>query len=310
MKLWLAAGTVATVGILAGVNAHAEHGLTPFVDPVEGAFRVGVPSGWQVQGGMVRYGPLSLAPVVQAMAPDGSMLIQLGDPALKDFASPRIGFPAGSIYRPGTSIFIVRNPETGPQFARSYSLALAGQLRCRDARVTQVDSVANPPGSAVGPGQTSTGIATFSCTSGERQLLGKVLATTRILNAPGAHGWSVTVLGSYIARADRAPEAEEIWAQMGKSYAVDPGWSRRESDIAAGSVRWAMRQWDANLDLTRKFDQQVIRGEVTVRDPTTGTTSEVPIGSGPYYFTDGLGRTINSPNPTPPLGFHPVSPQP
>jgi len=305
MKIALAAPLSA---LLASASVHAATPqLERFVDPAEGAFSVGVPSGFRVNGAMIRYGAMTLAPVVQALAPDGSMLIQLGDPRIKDYAAPRLGFPPGSLYRPGTSITVIRAPESGAQYARAYALDLAARVHCRDATADPVE-VPNLPGSASGPGRTTSGLATFGCESPRGHLVGKVFATTRIVPAPGGAMWGVVLLGSFVAQADRAQEAERLWLAMSRSYAVDPAWNRREGEIATGSARVVARQWDGQLDLARRFDQQAIRGEVTVADPVLGTRRDAPIGTGPYYHADGLGRTTDSPSPTPGLGQHPVTP--
>ncbi|MBV8783807.1 MAG: hypothetical protein JOZ67_06460, partial [Gammaproteobacteria bacterium] len=137
--------------LLAAQAAHAD-AYKLFVDPTEHAFTLEVPTAWRVYGAMVRYGPISLAPVVQALAPDGGALVLLGDPALKDYEAPMPGFAAGQTITAGTSIFIIRAPQDGPHYAQSYAAELAARVHCTALHGTSVAQIPNPPGIDSGMG--------------------------------------------------------------------------------------------------------------------------------------------------------------
>jgi hypothetical protein len=281
-----------------------------FADPAEHAFTVRVPIGWMIGGRLVRYGPLTIAGIVQALAPDGSILVQLGDPRIQDF-SEIPGFREGQLYTPGTSIMIIRHHETARQYAQSYARELQDRLSCQNSSTANAETVPNPPiVTPVSYADTASALIRFICMRGNQPHVGAVLTSIRTTRFPGKIGWSVVYLASFLARQDRAALAETVWNTMRNSFAIDPAWNARESRIAAGAIQPTIREWNANLDLARQFDQHVINGEVTVLDPTTGTRSDIPIGSEPYYYSDGNGHFYNSYSADPAPGFHAVQQQP
>jgi PDZ domain-containing protein len=281
-----------------------------FIDPAEHAFRVRVPVGWMIGGRLVRYGPITIAPVVQALAPDGSILIQLGDPRIQDFSDIPT-FRPGQLYTPGTSIMIVRRFENARQYSHSYGVDFQTKLGCENPSFSSVQAVPNPSVvTQVSFGTTQSAVANFSCTRNGKRYVGRVLTSIRSTPLPLSVGWSVVYLASFLARDDHASLAQAVWNEMRNSFAFDSAWNAQESRIAAGATEPALREWNSSMDLARQFDQHVINGEVTVQDPTTGTQSNIPIGTQPYYSADGLGHFYNSFKPNPPVGFHRVQPLP
>jgi hypothetical protein len=115
-----------------------------YTDPAEHAFTVPAPAGWRVGGRMVRYGPISIAPFVQAMTPDGSIFVQLGDWHIKDYCDIP-GWREGQLYTPGTSVEFVRRLQTAEQYAHSYALSFQQQLGCENPAFTESNPVDTPP---------------------------------------------------------------------------------------------------------------------------------------------------------------------
>jgi hypothetical protein len=280
-----------------------------YVDPRERAFTDQVPAGWRVGGRMVRYGPITIAPFVQAMTPDGTIFVQLGDWRIKDY-SDIPGWRPGQIYTPGTSIFIIRRIETAEQYARSYSLDFAKQLGCETPSFTGSEAMP-PAGLATIPqSKLDTHLVNFACQRSGQRYAGRVMVTVQSYRVPGSIGWDILYLACLMAREDRAATGVSVWDKMRNSFAFDSTWNARESQIAAAATRPAKDSLDSVLRQTQAFDQNVINGTVTVNDPTTGTRSEINIGAEPFYFADGLGHFYNSYNPTPRNGFHSVNPVP
>jgi hypothetical protein len=52
-------------------------------DPREDAFRLGVPVGWKVSGGLARAAAVDVRPVVRAESPDGTIRVFFDDPDLR-----------------------------------------------------------------------------------------------------------------------------------------------------------------------------------------------------------------------------------
>lgn len=79
--------------------------FVPWEDPQEKAFRLQVPKGWQVSGGLFRYASVDIRFEVVAVSPDEKIIIRLGDHEVPPFIEPNptlafSGFPEGSLYSP------------------------------------------------------------------------------------------------------------------------------------------------------------------------------------------------------------------
>ena len=278
-----------------------------YVDPAEHAFTVQAPIGWRVGGRMVRYGPISIAPFVQAMAPDGAIFIQLGDWHIKDYCDIP-GWPEGHLYTPGTSVEFVRRVQSAEQYAHSYALDFAKQLGCGNPAFTSSQSLPAPPGVAALPqARLETNLTEFNCRRGGQAYGGRVIVSVEAYRLPTSIGWNILYLASGLARQDRAAAAFGILDTMRSSFAFDPAWNAREAVIARQATRPAMDALNATLGQAQDFDKHVINGLVTVNDPATGRKWDVGRGAAPFYFTDGQGHFYNSYDPTPRGGYHTVN---
>jgi hypothetical protein len=280
-----------------------------YVDPAEHAFTDLVPDGWRVGGRMVRYGPLSLAPFLQAMTSDGAIFIQLGDWHIKDYADLP-GWKSGTLYTPGTSIFLIRRFESAEQYTRSYASMFQKYLGCEQYASGKSEAVPTP--SVVAPlpqGRTETSVAHFTCTRSSQRYVGRVMATVQVYRVPmSGIDWSVPYLASFLAREDQADIALSAWDKMRETVQFLPEWSARQRSISAEAIKPAQHALDAALHQAQLFDEQIINGNITVNDPTLGTQSQIRIGVEPFYFSDNLGHVYTSYNPAPRLGFHSVQP--
>ena len=291
---------LATFGAKASVNFHG------YVDPSEQAFSVQVPAGWSVGGRMVRYGPISIAPFVQAIAPDGNIFVQLGDWHIQDFADIP-GWAEGRLYTPGTSVEFVRRVRTADQYARAYALSFSKMLGCTKSEFGASETPMTPRGvtTAIPSATLQTSVAHFTCVRDSQKYVGQVMTSVQSYPLPmGTIAWNVLYLASVLSRADQASMGVAVWDRMRQSFAFLPAWSARESQIAAQAVKPAEEQLQATLGQARTFDREVLNGNTLVEDPRTGAREEVPIGVAPYYFTDGAGHSYNSYDPVARPGFH------
>jgi len=303
------AASIAAVSSASSFAASGEIQFHAYTDPAEQAFTGLVPNGWRSGGRLVRYGPLTIAPFVQAMNPDGTVFIQLGDWHIKDYADIP-GWREGALYTPGTNIEFVRRLQTPDQYARSYSAVFEKQLGCGPSETASSERVDNPRGVAALPqARLETSLLRFTCRRSGQRYVGQVIVSLQWYRLPmGTVGWNVLYLASFLAREDLASVGLSVWDTMRTSVHFTPEWNARESAIAREAVKPAMRGLDATLRQAQSFDEHVINGLVTVNDPTTGRQSQIPMGVEPYYFADGLGHFYSSYNPAPRPGFHTVQP--
>jgi hypothetical protein len=66
---------------------------SPYFDPFEGGFTIEVPTGWLVDGGIIRYEIEHPAILLCAEAPDHKTYFQLGTPEPTVYQTPTFGQP-------------------------------------------------------------------------------------------------------------------------------------------------------------------------------------------------------------------------
>ena len=279
-------------------------------DPAENAFTEAVPAGWRVGGRLVRYGPVSIAPFVQAMMPDGSVFVQIGDWHIKDFADIP-GWSEGHLYTPGTNVEYIRRLQTAEQYTHSYALTFQKQLGCENPTFTKSQPFPTAPGSATVQGaNVETHFTEFTCQRDGQAYTGRVAATVQSYRLPTSMGWNVIFLECVLARQDRASIGFAVWDKLQTSWAFDPNWSARQAIMARQATRGPLDDLNRTLQQAQDFDKHVINSTVTVSDPATGAKWDVSMGANPFYFTDGAGHFYNSYNPTPKPGYHAADPLP
>jgi len=169
-------------------------GWVKWTDPIEGAFTIDVPAGWQVTGGTLRPTPLTRAAFIQARAADGSGSDFYRGREDSEFRrAPELLMmapPEGSWYSPG---MMVMNFRTGEQYAREYGLKFFSWLSGQPASLafSNPDPAAemNFPRQGLLPGAfVSAGLAQFSIFSPQRPGVGVVSAVVIRNPMPGSIG--------------------------------------------------------------------------------------------------------------------------
>lgn len=281
-----------------------------YTDPVERSFTVLSPAGWRVGGRMVRYGPISIAPFVQAMTPDGTIFVQLGDWHIKDYCDIP-GWREGQLYTPGTSVEFIRRVQSAEQYGHAYSLIFQKELGCGNPDFTGSQNLPNPPGvtPAIQQARVETSLTQFTCQRSGRSYSGRVIASVQSYRLPNMSvGWNIVYLASVLALQNRAGAGFAVFDKMRGSFAFDSNWNARQAMMARRATQPSVDALNATLRQAQDFDQHVINGLVTVDDSTTGVRSDINIGVAPFYFKDGMGHSYNSYDPTPRPGYHGVNP--
>jgi hypothetical protein len=215
---------------LSGTPPGSSSQWVKWTDPVEGAFTLDVPAGWQVTGGTRRPLPNDQRFIVEARAADGGIQIFLGDEKIPTFVQPEGYFmmppPEGSLYAPGMVIMRFRN---GAEFAREYGQDSFTSLTGAPAQLerSQRDpmSEAQFPRQGLLPGtEVSVGIARFFLTWPQGPGIGLIsAAVTRTplpLGQPGGL-WNVPLI-SRIALMDFLSEGSAVstWRHMLGSFMI------------------------------------------------------------------------------------------
>ncbi len=288
-------------------------------DPLEAAFSVEVPNGWQVQGGLTRGGPLDVRPWVALVAPDSTMRIIAGDGNIPLFSSPTFSMLAtgiwpGSWYDPGYgNKFLVKYYLAGADFAKEYISQMISQW-CSGVQVTDArdrPDVSQPINqsymqSAYGGiiSQISTGEAAFTCTMNGQPMQGYLFAGTNLTRDTSSYEiagtWNMQYLLGYVAQKDRIETAEAVLGRIVKSYQSNAAWAQAQQGVAAASSQivsqtsnqisqiitdsyWTRQGTQSNA--ARNWSNATL-GLTDVRDERTGETWKVASGHNYYWRQD------------------------
>jgi hypothetical protein len=220
-------------------------------DPKEDAFKVGIPQGWRVSGGLVRAAAIDVRMSVRAQSPDGRIRLFLGDPEIGPRQVPdpmlaQLGMREGQLI-PGAAggrILLARY-QTGAQFAQQYARKL-----CPNGRITGASELANASrdmNARIAPiaaqwntsARASIGECYFECAGG----VGYVFADTLLAGPPSGYGvrmWFVYQLAAVLTSDPaQASFAAYVLHTALETLAVNPRWeeaNQRQVQQVTGSV--------------------------------------------------------------------------
>ncbi len=290
-------------------------------DPVERAFTLDVPAGWQVQGGTVRRASIDLVHVILAVSPDQKTLIQLNDGNVPSFVMPNqmlewTGFREGSWYSPGYGVRnMVMRYQPGLTFLLEYlqqnykprlaSFQLAGQNDRPDivASFNRIYGQSQAYGIAT---QLHAGDATFRFVQGGENGVGYAMAVTQVVQstANGVGNWFVPLLLVMAGPEARAGTVREIGTRMFLTMKMNPQWVASQQQLTSDVSRivtetgqaisgiisdtyWTRQ--GAQDDVFRKWSNAML-GVTDLVDPATGETYKVEAGHNYYWSRGGTNR--------------------
>ncbi|MBX3413519.1 MAG: hypothetical protein KF708_12585 [Pirellulales bacterium] len=287
-------------------------------DPHENAFEVEIPQGWQVQGGLARFGESDTRPVIEVRSPDGSLRVYLGDAHTPTFVVPTptlagAGFVEGSWYAPPLGMRMqVRRFMSGAQFARWF----VTNTVAREMTSLRFTVVRNRPDldrllagilrRAEAPDAErplNAGELLYTCREQDRSFVGYAFAAT--LEKPLSRGqgdqWSVVQNYGYLAPTELAPTAESVLRRMVASFRYEPAWVAKQNHLAPGFAAIAARsatelaetigetseaeRGKSDRETRLRETENVVVDVTDATDPATGMPLRVESGAG-YYWLD------------------------
>jgi hypothetical protein len=316
---------------------HKTFGSSPawvrYTDNAEGAFSMEVPMGWQVEGGMYRFGYFDVRWMMDVRSLDGKVIIRISDPNVPPYVlpGPHSG-PAGHpVIRPKMFQMVVENFQEARPYAESYAKrrfrSVCQSLSSRDSDWTPT----KPAGwEFEGTHATQASVA-FDCSTLDGPRVANVFARTAIHGNDGL--WLVDAIVSVLASPDRLKQAEGMTQHMIDTWQETPEWKTHQEEM----TRMGLREMEADFgqfmhqmavfhqQRTAAMNQQVsqfearqqaqadqvtsfgniLTGITNLYDPATGTQFQAFSGPKANYYMNGLGVKINS-NLDPGNGFHQV----
>lgn len=230
--VWSAAASANKKNILPAIP------VVKWTDPLERAFSVEVPRGWDVKGGLIRRNATDPRACLTLTAQDGTVQISLGDARVPVYVVPGFSpfFGEGADYSPGYGVAMkVGRYRTGADFAREYATA-AGPVQILAVRdrtdvATAINSLQPGGGSGYVSVSTSCGEVEFLATMEGRPMTGYCFTSTeltssRTAGAPGGM-WRVP----HILRCLMVPGYERVASMVVghllRTSRVDPEWFER-----------------------------------------------------------------------------------
>lgn len=303
-----------------------------YTDNAEGAFSMDVPVGWQVLGGMYRFGYFDVRWMMDTRSLNGKVIIRIDDPNIPPFVlpGPHSG-PAGhAAIRPNMFQMMVDNYRDARTYAESYAKRRFGSTctsmtpRTSDWTPTMPQDWLNEPGA-----KTTEASIAYDCATSDGARVVELYARSTIHGNDGL--WVVDPMISIIATPDKLPLAQQMTQHMIDSWQETPQWKQHQeqmTQIGLQQIQTDFRQFMQQMQVYHQqreaaMNQQVaqfearqnaqaaqvsswgniLTGLTNVVDPVTGTQFQVFSGPKSNYYINGAGDKINS-NLNPGASFH------
>jgi hypothetical protein len=308
-----------------------------YTDSAEGAFSMDVPLGWQVQGGMYRFGYFDVRWMMDVRSLDGKIIIRIDDVNIPPYALPGVhtGRDGQPYSKPQQFQMMVSSYREGQPYAEMYAKHRFADV-CKSMNPVKGDWSPTLPATwqISGAMRTTEGGAAYECSTSDGPRIATVYARTTLYGG-NANFWVVDPVISIIATPDGTPLAHSIIQHMIESWEKNPQWANYQNrvtqmglqQIQAGFRQFMQQMQAYHEQRTAAMNQQVasfqsrqdaqarqvsnwgdiLTGVQKVSDPQTGREFQVFSGPKANYYTNGTGITINS-NVSPGANFRQVNP--
>jgi hypothetical protein len=293
-----------------------------YTDSAEGAFSIEVPVGWQVQGGMYRFGYFDVRWMIDVRSLDGKLILRINDPNVPPYVlpGPHVAPLGHAEIKPQQYQMMVENYREAEPYADSYARHRFGSV-CKSMTPRAADWQPKMPASwqgETGSRMTQASVSYDCATSdGPRTVIVFAINTLH----PQSGLWQ-SVPVSIIATPDNVPLGESMMQRMIDSWAATPEWLKQQDDMTKMGLDQIRKGFGQFLQQMQTFHQQrqaamnqqvahfeaqqhgqaqqvsgwgeTLTGLTTVSDSATGTQFQVFDGPKANFYTNGNGVTINS----------------
>jgi len=294
-------------------------------DSAEGAFNMDVPVGWQVQGGMYRFGYFDVRWMMGARSLDGKVIILINDANVPPYVlpGPFTGREGQPYNKPQQMQMVVARFQDAQPYAEIYAKHRFGDI-CKSltpSSETWQPAIHDKPDNSPPPVKVSDGSVSYSCDSSDGPRTAYVFSHNTLFQGQGYAFWVAEPV-SILCSPERCAQAREMTQHMMDSWEKNPQWVQYQNQltqIGLQQIRAAFGQFMQQMQqfhqqFTQSLNQQVagyyahqnaqakqvsswcdtINGLTNVTDPKTGNQFQVFTGPKPNYYQNGLGVKVNS----------------
>jgi hypothetical protein len=316
-------------------NAAAHTGKIQWIhynDSAEGAFNMDVPLGWQIQGGMYRFGYFDVRWMMGARSLDGKVVILVNDVNVPPYVvpgprTPREGQPYS---KPQQFQMVVEKFQEPQAYAEVYAKHRFGDICKSMVPGTAKWKLTFPAAWRDPNGRSSEGAVSYNCESSDGARIATVATQNTLFQGQGYAFWVATPV-SILCAPDRCEQAMSITQHMMDSWQKNDKWVQYQNQmtqagldqIRASFGQFMQQMQQFHQQFTQSMNQQVagyyahqdaqarqvsswcdtINGVTNVTDPQTGNQFQVWTGPKSNYYVNGLGVKVNS-NISPGPDFH------
>jgi hypothetical protein len=305
-----------------------------FDDPAEHAFSLEVPQGWEVKGGLYRFGYFDVRWMVDVRSPDGKVILRVDDASIPPYLPPGPNTPrAGQPYnKPQQFQMMVENYQTGQAFAEKYAQARFNSAcpklvtQSWDWKPTipavfqEMKADTASEGSVFGTCNGSVGVRSVS-----------VYARTSLFHQPSPGMWIADPVLSAVTTADSIPLAQTVAQHMLNTLQKNPQWEEYQKRMTQAGLQAIQRNFQQFMAQMRQYDQarssamnqqvagfearqnanqarfeswdEAFVGLTKAVDPMTGEEMQIWSGPNANYYRNGVGTVVNS-NTNPGGNYH------
>jgi len=305
-----------------------------YTDNAEGAFSIEVPVGWQVEGGMYRFGYFDVRWMMDVRSLDGKVIIRIDDPNIPPYVlpGPHSGPPGHPAVRPNMYQMVVDNYREAQPYAESYARGRFGSI-CSSLAPRPSEWTPSMPEAWKSPSgaKSSQASVAYDCATSDGPRVVNVYTRNTVVGNQGL--WVVDPIISILVSPDKRHLAQSMTQRMIDSWQENPEWKRYQDQITRAGLRQMQAEFGQFMQQMAAYHQQreaamnqqvahfesrqqeqaaqvtswgnILTGVTNLHDPTTGQEFQVFSGPKANYYANGNGVKINS-NLNPGNGFHQV----
>jgi len=316
---------VVSSGVVAQQPAHAAEKIEwlRYNDSGEGAFTMDVPLGWQVQGGMYRFGYFDVRWMMGVRSLDGKVIIRIADVNIPPYMlpGPYTGREGQPYTKPQQFQMVVARYQEPQPYAELYA-----KHRFSEICTTMTPAAADwkptfPTTWDDAGGRAADGQVAYTCATSDGPRMASVFSRNTQYQGQGYSYW-VAMPISILCAPERCQQARAMTQHMIDSWEKNPQWVQYQNQltqvglqqIRASFGQFMQQMQQFHQQFTQSMNQQVagyyarqnaqahqvsswcdnINGLTNVSDPKTGSKFQVFSGPKSNYYTNGLGVKVNS----------------